>query len=535
MESVLVPQPEMPAQVTSMEYRRIVFAIAIPALVLFLPSLVLAGVPVALWLPFTMIAFLGAAFVTTSFLSVSYGSRLSLLTPLIDGIVIAGLGLTFRPYYHVLDLLYGLVVAGHAIVHGIGAGLIAAAVGTFVVVLALHDPALANGSDVLYASLYLAGMALFPWTARRLAERRAGLIRRSRREIAAQRTRLEAVLRGINDAVIVVQRSGDIVLANSAYDRISSSLQQLTAPRDVRGRRLAEGHGPLARAARGESFEMSFTIDSPDGERRWYEAHGAPVGAAHDLDGGVVVIRDITDRSLRIQEEEFIATASHELRTPLAALHGYVQLLERRLDPSTQPRESEYARVALSQARRTGVLLERLFDLTRLQSGQLEITIEPVDLIEVVRRAVSASKQLVTTQEIVFDIPKQSIVVEADAGRFEQVLLNVLTNAIEHAPEAKRIEVAIGRADGRALVTVHDDGPGMPPQQLARLNGVDSKDGEASGINHGLGLGLSISRELMQAQRGTIDVSSAPGAGTTVTLQLPLTSESRRAGGSGRR
>ena len=334
--------------------------------------------------------------------------------------------------------------------------------------------------------------------------------------------------------MIVVQRAGDIVLANAAYDRISSSLEHLTAPRDVRGRRLSRSRGPLARTARGESFEMSFTIDGQEGERRWYEAHGAPVGNSLGFDGGVVVIRDITDRTMRINEEEFIATASHELRTPIAALHNYVQLLERRLDPNKQPRESEYARVALSQARRTGVLLERLFDLARLQSGQLELSIEPVDLIGVVRRTIAEAEQLATGQEINLDVPTESVGVEADAGRLEQVLANVLTNAIEHAPEAKRIEVAIGRADGRALVIVHDDGPGMPQEQPERPNRRNTKAPEASGINRGLGLGLRISRELMQAQRGSIDISSSPGAGTTVTLQLPLTSQSLRPTGSSR-
>jgi len=528
MESVLVPQPEMLAHITSMEYRRIVFAIAIPAVILFLPSLLLAGIPVELWLPYTLITILVAALVSTSFLAVSRGSPLLLVTPLMEGIAITGLGLAFRPYFQVLDLVYGLVVAGHATMHGLGTGLIAAVVGTFVVVLALNDPALANGSDFLYAGLYLTGMALLPWTASRLAQRRASLIRRSRREIDAQRARLEAVIRGIDDAVIVVQRAGDIVLANAAYDRISSALEQLATPRDVRGRRLGKSRGPLARAARGESFEMSFTIERRDGERRWYEAHGAPVDNALGFDGGVVVIRDITDRSLRIQEEEFIATASHELRTPIAALHSYVQLLERRLDPNTQPREAEYARVALSQARRAGVLLERLFDLTRLQSGQLEITIEPVDLIEVVSGAVTAAKQLVTNQEIIFDIPDESTVVEADAGRLEQVLLNVLTNAIEHAPEAKRIEVGIGRADRWAVITVRDDGPGMPQQLDEGLLGRGPNDSEAGPDNHKHGLGLSISRELMQAQNGTINIGSGPGAGTTVTLQLPLAAGSLR-------
>src|SRR5439155_25226728 len=89
--------------------------------------------------------------------------------------------------------------------------------------------------------------------------------------------------------------------------------------------------------------------------------------------GGVVVIRDITDRSLRRLQEEFMATASHELRTPVAALHGYLQLLERHIDPRASTTVADYTHSALSQTRRVGHLLDRLFDLARLQTGTLDV------------------------------------------------------------------------------------------------------------------------------------------------------------------
>lgn len=217
-----------------------------------------------------------------------------------------------------------------------------------------------------------------------------------------------------------------------------------------------------------------------------------------------------------------MATASHELRTPIAALHGYVQLLERRLDPQVHPRESEYARVALGQARRVGVLLERLFDLARIQSGQLEVEREPIDLRDSVERACDVARQLVAGQQVNATFPTGPVVVEGDGARLEQVLLNLLTNAVQHAPDAERVDVQVTIADGRARIAIRDYGPGIPQERLARLlSRRKSKRATAKGYQ-GLGLGLVISRELMRAQHGSIEITSEPGAGTTATLTLPL-------------
>jgi signal transduction histidine kinase len=291
---------------------------------------------------------------------------------------------------------------------------------------------------------------------------------------------------------------------------------------DERGRRINRSRWPHNRAARGEAFEMAFTLQPPNAERRWFEAHGAPIGRGLGFRGGVVVIRDITDRSLRTQQEAFVATASHELRTPIAALHGYVQLLERRLDPEKNPREAEYARVALGQARRVGVLLERLFDLARIQSGHLEVEREPVDLRDSVERACDVARQLAARHQVSATFPEGPIVVEADGARLEQVLLNLLTNAVQHAPESELIDVTVTVADGRARVQIQDYGPGIPQERLTQiLRRRTSRRTAATGYQ-GLGLGLAISRELIRAQRGSIEISSDPGRGTTATLELPL-------------
>jgi signal transduction histidine kinase len=524
IDAALVPEAPASAEASNRDYRRIVLAIAGPALGFFIPSLVVAGVPVALWLPFTILTTAVAFAVSATFLLIPRHSWAAFLAPLGNGFVLAVIGIALRPYYHALDLLFPLVVSGHAVVHGIGPGLVAVVVATVVIPFALHDPATANASDVFYVALYLLGSALLPWVAWRLAERRARLLASLQRHSERQRDWLETILRSMDDAVVAVDGRGEIVVANEAYDQLLSAAGGAIEPLDERGRRMPHGRWPKARAARGESFEMSFTLSTRAGERRWYEARGGPIGRGGPASGGVVVIRDISDRSLRSQQEEFMATASHELRTPIAALHGYVQLLERRLDPNVMPREAEFARIALSQTRRLGQLLERLFDLARLQSGRLDVETQPTELVEVVRRAILAARPLAPDREYRLEIEAEPAV-KADPDRLEQVLLNLFTNAIQHAPGSAQIDVRVGLDDGRAAVAVHDYGPGIPRQHLPRLF---SRSGRGAKSGAGLGLGLFISRELIRAQRGSIVVTSEPGSGTTVTVHLPLVKDRPR-------
>jgi PAS domain S-box-containing protein len=523
IDAALVPDPAVPGQVTTFDYRRIVLLVAIPAIVLFVPSLAAAGVPPARWVEFTVISTVVGVLVAATFIFLPRGSLAALLSPLANGLLIGILGVTLRPYYHALDLLYPLVVSGHAIVHGLGPGLLAMAVGTVVVTVALNDPAMANWSEVAYAAIYLSGAALLPWTAWRMAQRRAHLLAGSRRESESQRSRLEAVLRSMDDAVIVVDPNGDRLLTNAAYERLTEQAGGSIRPRDARNRLISRSRLPQARAARGESFAMQFRLHGSGGERRWYEARGGPVADEVGVRGGVVVIRDITDRSMRSEQEQFMATASHELRTPIAVLHGYVQLLERRLDPAAQPREAEYAAIALSQTRRLDLLLERLFDLARLQSGRLDVEREPIELVALVRSVCASAEQLAPGRELRLITEVETVTVAADEHRLEQVLLNLIANAINHAPTSQRIDVLVDAANGRATIAVRDYGPGIPEQRLARLLSPRRARASAAagGSGLGLGLGLFISRELMRAMHGSLEIVSQPGAGTTATLHLP--------------
>jgi signal transduction histidine kinase len=524
LEGLLLPSPAGVGEQTNEDFRRIILVVATIAIGFFIPSLPLAGVPPSLWLPFIVASVAAAVWISGTFLFIRRSAPLlAALAAASNAVVVAALGLAFHDYYHEIVLLYLLLVAGHAVVHGLAPAMVTVLMGPVIVPFFLQDPAMVNLTDPVYTLVYLTGTALIPWTGWRLAQRRAEALTGLRRSSETERSRLAAILASMSDAVIAVDADGAVAMTNAAYDRRFAWVFAQAGLDDDRGRPLAERRTPLNRAARGESFRMTLSARRRGGERRWFEATGEPISSEAGLGGGVVVIRDITDRSLRRLQEEFMATASHELRTPVAALHGYLQLLERHIDPATSTTSAGYARNALLQTRRVGQLLDRLFDLARIQTGGLDVDVQRVDLVPLVRGAVESMRAANPNRDIELrDLGPRPVVVLADPGRLEEVLLNLLTNAVTHAPASQLIEVTVARDRDHATVRIRDEGPGIPAGQLAQLftrfSRAPRRDGQR---RRGLGLGLYISRELMRAQGGTIDVASVEGSGTTVTLRLP--------------
>ena len=365
----------------------------------------------------------------------------------------------------------------------------------------------------------------------------------------AERGRLEAILVSMADAVLVVDRAGRPVRANAAYAAMFGDAGTELVLQDADGRELPVEATPWRRAARGESFSMEFTLAGEgrqDGARRWFEANVRPIpgngGGGTGGQGGVVVIRDITERSLQRLQEEFMALASHELRGPLTPLQSYLQLLVRQLrdQPAGAP-PRQYAELALRQVGRLRRLADDLLDVTRLQSGRYSLQPAPVRLDELAAQAVELAQTVAAEQaeqraqrgqagqgvpRIELEGADVPLLVRGDEGRLEQVLLNLLTNALTHAPDTERIEVRLrrdGGPAGQAEVQVRDDGPGIPaadlPHVFSRFYQVARSDRPP---RSGLGLGLYIASEIVTAHGGTLAVASVEGRGTTFTVRLPL-------------
>lgn len=229
------------------------------------------------------------------------------------------------------------------------------------------------------------------------------------------------------------------------------------------------------------------------------------------------------ERSGRLKDE-FLATLSHELRTPLTAILGWCSLLRQgRLEPRDVPRAVDtIERNAHAQAR----LVDDLLDATRIQAGNLYLERELIDLHGPVQAAVDATSPTADTKGVTIRVhpPGRPILVSADAGRLQQIAMNLLTNAVKFTPPGGLIDVRVDALGQQARLVVSDTGEGIPasflPHVFARFR---QADGSVARRHGGLGLGLSIVISLARMHGGDVQAESAgPGLGSTFTVTLPL-------------
>lgn len=222
---------------------------------------------------------------------------------------------------------------------------------------------------------------------------------------------------------------------------------------------------------------------------------------------------------------QFVADASHELRTPIAATAAYAELFER--GARSRPDDLERAMTGIrSETARMADLVEDLLLLAQLDEGR-PITTTPVDLADVAFEAADAANAVAPDRIVRLRIDDVTIV-NGDASRLRQVIDNLLANVRTHTPAGVGCTLAVRRDGERAVVTVTDDGPGMAAadaeQAFDRFHRADTSRTRSSG---GAGLGLSIVAAIVAAHHGTVSLTSSAGAGTTVTVTLPIAEESR--------
>jgi signal transduction histidine kinase len=223
--------------------------------------------------------------------------------------------------------------------------------------------------------------------------------------------------------------------------------------------------------------------------------------------------------------DTFLSIASHELRTPLTSLQLTVQVLERAHHRGTlgsTPAASlgTSVEVIARQAARLGVLVESLLDVTRITANCMKLSREPMDLAEVAAKMVSHAGILALQAETELVLHAESAVGNWDRFRVETVISNLLSNAIKFGA-GKPVEVSVAASGGVARLAVTDRGAGISPEDQAR---IFEKFERAVPERHygGFGLGLWISRQIVEAHHGTIQVTSAPGKGSTFVVELPM-------------
>jgi signal transduction histidine kinase/ActR/RegA family two-component response regulator len=242
---------------------------------------------------------------------------------------------------------------------------------------------------------------------------------------------------------------------------------------------------------------------------------------------GHLADRARAEESLRIadqRKDEFLATLGHELRNPLAPLLTGLELLK--LSGLQDPTAARVTVVMQRQIDHLVRLVDDLLEISRITRGVIELQTEPLDLASIVRSAIDTSRPAVDAarHELIVDVPNESIVIRGDAVRLTQVFANLLTNAAKYTNAGGHIWVTVRKEGQRAIVSVRDDGIGIPPAQLASVfdmfTQVDRSSRHSQG---GLGIGLTLVRSLVTLHAGRVEARSAGlGSGSEFIVDLPI-------------
>ncbi|HYT37400.1 MAG TPA: ATP-binding protein, partial [Ktedonobacteraceae bacterium] len=384
--------------------------------------------------------------------------------------------------------------------------------------------------------------------------------RQAHAETEARRALLQTVIDELPSGVYLVSgRDARLVLANRAVTEVWGASWTYGQPMSdflntngirvfrIDGRPLAlEDLATLRAVQTGESvYHYQETIVHRDGTTLPILANAVAIdpqvlglysqeesnhGSEMPEPAAIVVQQDVTAlKEAERLKDEFIGIAAHELRTPLAVVKGFAQTLIVQTARGKGPELADWQTEAIQDidqaTSRLVELTEDLLDVTRLQAGRLQLQFEPTDLVALVQRTLKRFSVTTERHQIAVETAEENIVVTIDPRRIEQVVSNLISNAIKYSPDGGNIEIAI-RADmsaNTALLCIRDYGIGIPAYQQGRIFSRFMRADNAHAHNiGGTGLGLYLCRELIERHNGRIWFESVEGQGSTFYVSLPL-------------
>ncbi len=352
----------------------------------------------------------------------------------------------------------------------------------------------------------------------------------ARAEAARQAAHQQALLQNLGEAVTIVDASGRVLLRNEmareitgttteAYERVVASRSVYMLGID--GKPLPLEDWPVNRALRGEQLtEAEAVVQRPDGTRRRILVSSSAVrDAAGQVELAIIVYRDVTAlRELEQAKEGYLHTITHDLRNPLTVVLGYAQFLRQHPDRPEVVRDG--ADSIATSAQRMQTMIQDLLESARLESGQIQCNLEPVDLGEFLDELRNRLAAAMDVERLRVDVPELPMV-RADPARLERIVVNLVGNALKYSPEGREVEVTARHQDGIVVVSVADHGSGIAPEDLPNLFRRFYRAAQARSVD-GLGLGLYITKGLVEAHGGKIWVESKVDEGSVFHFTLQI-------------
>jgi two-component system phosphate regulon sensor histidine kinase PhoR len=348
---------------------------------------------------------------------------------------------------------------------------------------------------------------------------------RDRQELALEQAEAQrqALFNSMAEGFLMVDREGRVQAVNQALQRFFSIDGQAigkTLMEVFRHHELLELWEQVQRDGQVRSFEF----EPPGPQKRSFEISAAALrGRYGGQEGGIFIFHDLTRiKELENTRREFVANVSHELRTPLTLIKGFVETLQdgAKNDPTVADR---FLGMIGKHADRLTFLIEDLLTISRLESGQIVLNMQPTRLAPLVDRILedleskARERAMKLRNEISADLE-----VHADGDRLQQTLLNLIDNAIKYGRSEGAVVVGAKGEDGKVIVWVKDDGPGIPAESLDRVfERFYRVDRARSREQGGTGLGLAIVKHIVQSHGGEVWVESVVGQGATFYFTLP--------------
>jgi PAS domain S-box-containing protein len=357
----------------------------------------------------------------------------------------------------------------------------------------------------------------------------------SRKRVEQSEERLQTILETMAEGLGIVDKNGKMVYANPMAERLLGLKKQEIMQRsyhDPRWHNLRTDGTPLPdeehpiyiTMATGEAvFDREVGVRLPDTEPLFISINAAPLKDENgNVTGAIGTFMDVTQKKKSAQmKDEFISTVSHELKTPLTSIKAYLQMLDRSLKGSENLNSRRFLDRLGIQVSRLESLIRDFLDVTRIDSHKLELRSTEfrmdVVLAELVNdlQLLSPGHQLIITQN-------EPLTVVSDQNRVVQVLTNLITNAVKYSPAADQVLIASGKQNNELVCSVQDFGIGISENHKTLIFDRFHQAGHNKGAGLSLGLGLYISREIVERIGGRIWLESQPGTGSTFYFSLPL-------------
>ena len=387
---------------------------------------------------------------------------------------------------------------------------------------------------VLIGALIVGGATawmLSRWTARRAQaitrefDRTAQELRRRVSELSRDEARMEAILSGMVEGVLVLDPNGRVQMVNRAAQAMLHVDSSAIGRPYLEVVRHPDISAKLAAALGGSEVEPQELPLGRDSSR-WFVARAAPVSGPGG--GAVLVLHDITDLRRADQvRRDFVANVSHELRTPLTAIRGYVEAL---IDAPPEPEQTRrFLEILARHSARMERLVADLLRLARLDAGQEGLEMSSCEIIQIFNAVVADLSPAIEAkrQHVITSVAPEARTIQADPAKLHDVIRNLVENAVNYSPDDTDVHVDATRQNEMVEIVVSDSGPGIPPEDLTRVFERFYRVDKARARPGGTGLGLAIVRHLVELHGGTARAENRPtgGARFTVTLQaLPAQS-----------